>query len=136
MRLKKYDIRLTPNFSLSEFIVSETADKKKFKEQFYVDFIITENLQNLCVNVLQPLRNVCGKVIILSGYRCQRLNNAVKGSDHSQHLIGCAADFRVPDLKRAVDYISAIEFDQMIIYQNFIHVSYTPKRLRKQIIYK
>lgn len=136
MKQKIFDIRLAQNFTLYEFIVSDTASKKKINEQYYIDFTIVENLQNLCINILQPVRNLCGKVEILSGYRCERLNHAVQGVDNSQHLTGCAADISVRDLNQAIEVVKMIEFDQLVIYHNFIHVSFSPKRLRKQIIHK
>lgn len=136
MRTIKYDIELTPNFALSEFIYSSTANKKKFTEQLHPNFIIVENLHHLCSNVLQPLREKIGKIEVNSGYRCKRLNDFLQGAKTSQHLTGCAADIQIRDIKTAVEHIKLMEFDQMIIYPNFIHVSYVPKRLRKQIIYR
>lgn len=134
--MKKYDIMLTPNFSLSEFVYSKTARRLKIKEQYYLPFQVVENIENLCVNVLQPLRNKVGRIDISSGYRCDRLNKALKGSINSQHMTGCAADFFCRDFNFAIDCLKLMEFDQLIVYQSFLHISYEPKRLRKQIIYK
>lgn len=46
------------------------------------------------VNVLQPLRNKCGKIMLSSWFRCKLLNSnsAVSGSVTSFHLTGGGAD--------------------------------------------
>jgi uncharacterized protein YcbK (DUF882 family) len=49
--------------------------------------------------VLEPLRITLQKpVIITSGYRSKKLNEAIGGSSTSQHMKGQAADLIVPDM--------------------------------------
>ena len=136
MSTLNFDVKLSANFNLSEFLKSDTAKKKRFTEQFYPDYLIIENLEKLCSNVLQPLRNRIGCVKINSGYRCERLNIKLNGSLTSQHMKGCAADIVVADKNFAIDFIKTLEFDQLIIYPTFLHISYELPKLRKQIIYK
>ena len=88
-------MKLTEHFSLSEFERSATADR------LHIDNTIPEelipNLKNLCVQVLEPLREHFGTpVVISSGYRCPALNRAVGGASNSQHLTGEAADIIFP----------------------------------------
>lgn len=53
------------------------------------------NLQKLCENILQPLRDRWGKpIVVSSGYRSWALNQKVGGSKNSDHMYGCAADIR------------------------------------------
>ncbi len=71
-----------------------------------------QNLQKLCVLVLQPLRDTIGRpVYINSGYRSKRLNARVGGVPNSRHLQGKAADIHCDNL----DYAKVI-FD--ILRQN------------------
>lgn len=133
---KKYDIELTPNFNLSEFIDSPTARRARIKEQYHVPIEVVYHLHDLCLNLLQPLRYAVGKVRINSGYRCPRLNKKIGGVPNSQHTKGMAADIIVSDINLAVAYLKTRKFDQMIIYNNFIHISYRAPLLRQQIIDK
>ena len=79
---------------------------------------VVQNLQKLCVLVLQPLRETLGRpVYINSGYRSKRLNARVGGVPNSRHMLGKAADIHCDNL----DYAKAI-FD--ILRQNK-YVTYT-----------
>ena len=79
---------------------------------------VVQNLQRLCVLVLQPLRDTLGApVYINSGYRSKRLNARVGGVPNSRHLLGRAADIHCDNL----DYAKVI-FD--ILKQN-PYVTYT-----------
>jgi len=129
-----YDIKLTPNFKLSEFIYSRTANRKKIKTQYCITLDVLYNINELTVNVLQPLRNKIGAIIITSGYRCYELNCKVGGVDNSQHLTGAAADIKVNNINQAVEILKKMEFDQLVIYPTFIHISYKNTTFRKQII--
>ena len=54
-------------------------------------------LQQLCQQVLEPLRHfVSQPIVITSGYRCSQLNVKVGGAYASQHTLGEAADLRLP----------------------------------------
>lgn len=92
-----YDIQLSKHFKLSEFTRSDTASR------YYIDktpsLEVVSNLQHLCQQVLEPLREWMNEPItISSGYRCPQLNShpSVKGVANSQHLKGEAADIRIP----------------------------------------
>ena len=60
-------IALSPHFYLDEFTVSQTA------ERFGIGMIPSEavinHLRTLCRELLQPLREALGPVVITSGYR-------------------------------------------------------------------
>ena len=63
---------------------------------------VVQNLQRLCVLVLQPLRDAIGRpVYINSGYRSKRLNARVGGVPNSYHLRGLAADIHVDNDEHA-----------------------------------
>lgn len=85
--------RLSPNFTLGEMIASDTA--KKLKIDNSPTLLVIVHLEELCKNLLQPIRDAWGKPIkVTSGYRCYRLNRAVGGSPTSAHPLGWAADIK------------------------------------------
>ena len=82
---------MTPNFTLSELTRSETAATLHINNE--PGTIPLANLKELCENILQPLRNVYGKPIIVnSGFRSAALNAAIGGARNSQHMLGQAVD--------------------------------------------
>ncbi len=132
---------LTPYFKLREFTESATAKKHGIVNQPTPE--VVENLRQLCTHTLEPLREKLGlPIIITSGYRTKELNDIiVHASRKSQHMEGRAADFYVAQgpvqgsrvqgsrelLIQAFRLIITepeIDFDQLIIYPTFIHVSY------------
>lgn len=82
---------LSRNFTKHEMTRSYTAQRLGINNEPYPDAIY--NLQRLCNEILQPLRDEWGKPIIIgSGYRCTTLNEVVGGVKNSDHKYGCAAD--------------------------------------------
>lgn len=89
------NIKLTEHFTLSEFERSETAAKCGIDNR--VPSHMIPALQNLCKQVLEPLRGFVGRpIVITSGYRCPALNVKVGGVISSQHTMGLAADLCLP----------------------------------------
>ena len=83
-------MELTKNFKLEEFTKSETATQKGIDNTPSKD--ILENIKYMAEQ-LQIIRNSYKMPInISSGYRCEDLNQAVKGSKTSQHKQGLAVD--------------------------------------------
>ena len=100
---------LSPHFTVGEFFRSGTAirlgivnEPDAHPEEGLTNEEVVENLRALCTEVLEPLRRRVGRVIITSGYRCQKLNKAVGGVWNSQHLRGEAADIYVPNQATAL----------------------------------
>ncbi len=86
-------MKLSKNFSLEEFLISQTAERQGI--DMTPDEGVIANLQELVNSCLQPLRNALGSVMyISSGYRPLVLNTLIGGSKTSAHLHGRAADFR------------------------------------------
>lgn len=118
-------------FTLEELTRSATADKLGIdntpKEEY-----IKDNLTEL-IEVLDGVREawtvMCEKnswgtasIIVNCGYRCDALNEAVKGSKTSAHNIGAAADIE-PKNQRNKEFLRFLEqylldnhipFDQLI----------------------
>ena len=146
---------LTPHFALREFTESASAMKHGIDNRPTPE--VVENLRRLCQHTLEPLREKLGlPIIITSGYRTKALNDIiVHASRKSQHLVGYAADFYVSGHTDSTDNTDisgfsarerlvkafrliiedeSIDFDQLIIYPTFIHVSYVSReRNRHQI---
>ena len=126
------------NFKISEFLKSDTAAKNNINN--IPDFNSLDNILDLIINCMQPIRNLFNlPVIITSGFRCQKLNKIVRGSANSQHLVGCAADFKIKSLTpdKIIQKIknSNIEYDQLINeYDKWVHISYRKDKNRKQIL--
>jgi len=134
------NIYLSPHFKLKEFTKSRTASENGIDNNPPSEAV--ENLRALCVHTLEPLREALGlPIIITSGYRCKALNERITHhSATSQHMQGEAADFVVQGSKikvqgenhrellikafRTIILNDNIDFDQLIIYLDFIHVSY------------
>ena len=75
---------------------------------------------------LDLLRELVGEpLIITSGYRCERHNEAVGGAPNSAHLRGNAADIACPDhllRYKILKYAFYLEFPRIGIGKKFIHL--------------
>lgn len=132
-------MNLSEHFTLEELTKSQTATRFEIKEQFKPNPFITENLQQLCVNILEPIRKKIGKEIIVnSGYRCVKLNRKIGGASNSQHINGEAVDITVKGVSN-LELIKIIKelnlpFDQCIEeFHQWVHISYGPRN-RKQYL--
>ena len=84
-------MKLSNNFSLNEMTKSQTATRKGISNNPSEDHM--NNLKELCVNVLQRVRDHFGRVVsVSSGYRSPALNEAIGGSPRSFHSHGMALD--------------------------------------------
>lgn len=87
-------MKLSKNFTLDEFLLSQTAARHGIDNTPNADQI--ENLRLLCEGCLQPLRDFVKRpIFISSGFRSWDLNSLIGGSKTSAHLSGNAADFVV-----------------------------------------
>ena len=128
-------------FTINELTKSSTAQRLHIDNNPTQE--VKDNLNALIDNVLDPLRELYGKPIIVnSGYRSFKLNKAVGGAKNSQHLVGQASDIRTvqntkESNKELFDLIknSKLPFDQLIneYDYNWVHVSYSPRN-RRQIL--
>ena len=141
-------MKLTEHFELREFTFSLTAQEKGIDNRIPIwqeDYVIN-NLRELCMYVLEPLRKILAQPIyVSSGFRTSRLNEEVRGTDNSQHLQGFAADVYTKDisvndevkLNIVMAFAStkfSIPFDQLIMYDSFIHVSYVNSASNRRMI--
>lgn len=126
-------------FTLQELTKSNTAIAKKLDNT--PDEQAIKNLNTLVDNVLDPLRKLYGKpIIVTSGYRSPEVNRSVNGATSSQHALGEAVDISIGSKEENKKLFSLIKdnlpFDQLINEHDYswVHVSYREGRLRKQIL--
>jgi zinc D-Ala-D-Ala carboxypeptidase len=118
---------MTPHFTLEELTASETAERNGWDNSPNDQELA--NLVRLAEFLEQVKEVLAGKpIIISSGLRTKKVNDAVGSKDTSQHRIGCAADFRVPgmtpdEVVKAI-VASGIEYDQVIReFDRWTHIS-------------
>ena len=141
------NISLSPHFCLDEFTKSSTAMKHGIKNTPPQEAV--DNLKALCQGCLEPLREALGlPVVITSGYRTKALNSMLAhSSERSQHMLGQAADFYVAPGQsglsrrellikafRLIILYESIDYDQLILYPSFIHVSYVSREHNRRTI--
>ncbi len=139
-------MKLTKNFSLEELTRSDTAERKGIDNSPTAEHI--HNLAALCENVLQPLRDkVKHSIRVTSGYRSEKLNNAIGGSKTSEHSFGKAADIKLiidGENKSEILYLAILEmgipFRQMIWEfgdeetPSWVHISFNKDDNKKQTL--
>jgi len=134
---------LSAHFALSEFTHSVTAQQAQIANLPPEEVVAFA--QQFCAEILEPIRERFGSVVITSGYRCPALNALIRGvssSDHQWTTKRIAADFFTPqaDLQQVFDWIrleSKLPFDQVIREHgsgrggDCIHISYRaePRRM-------
>ena len=125
-------MKLTKNFDIKEFVCHDGSVPNA--EQ-------TQNIKELCENVLQPLREAYGAIEIMSGYRSPAYNKQVGGALNSKHTTGEAADIKCDKLDEAFAWIiRKCSYDQVILERKddgskWIHVSYRKEANRTQSMY-
>jgi len=140
------DIQFTDNFWLHEFVVSK--DHPELAEEIIVEPEHIARLDLMSRILLQPARDyVVSTISILSGIRSWALNEAVDGSEDSDHLCGLAADITTgypASTELIFDYLRKRKLDligQLILYRNdkgqavFVHVSFPSRRHHGEVLY-
>lgn len=114
-------MNLSPHFTLFELTRSSEASRRGIDNTPPPADI--EKLKTLCIIGLEAVRALVGRPVrVSSGYRGEELNDAIGGSDGSQHCCNgneAAADFEVWGVPNVVlaEMIanSDIPFDQLIL---------------------
>jgi uncharacterized protein YcbK (DUF882 family) len=96
------DSRLTKNFTLKEFFVTNAAggyaglvdDYVKLNK--YQQELVYRNVELVAIALQEVVRDaVNASVVITSGWRSERVNRLVGGTRGSAHTLGMAVDFYV-----------------------------------------
>lgn len=124
-------MNLSPHFTIEELTSSETASRLGIVNVPSQEEV--ENLRDLCRFILEPLREGCGKVIVVtSGFRCKELNRVLGSKDTSDHVHGRAADIKIPGMTPlhvcGLIVMLNLPFRQVIHeFGTWTHVSIAPK---------
>jgi len=120
-------MNLTDHFTLDELTASEAAERNGWDNTPNEQEL--DNLKRLAA-FLEEVKTALGgrPVMVSSGFRCKQVNDSVGSKDTSQHRIGCAVDFRVPQLTpdEVVKTIiaSGLPYDQVIReFDRWTHLS-------------
>ena len=136
-------MNLSQHFALDEFTRSQTASRKGIRNVPGPNEI--DNLRDLCINVLEPIRAQWkAPILISSGYRSPALNIAIGGSKTSQHCYGMAADIEILGVDNCslCQWIQEnLDYDQLILeFHNhaegpnsgWVHVSFNRDGNKRQ----
>ena len=140
---------------LSEHFSLKELTKTKYKLDNTPTVEATANLKNICQNWLEDLRYSYGAlygegkdtpIIITSGYRSPKVNEAAGGEATSNHLTGCAVDLRCAGVEQALRYMNILldiadgtnrVFDELLLERKgfvyWIHFAVRPKENRRKI---
>lgn len=122
---------MTPHFSIEELTQTSTGlDNSPNHDE---EGILIQTAMNM-----EHVRSILGSypLKVTSGFRSEKVNNAVGGSKTSDHRRGYAVDF-VPPMRTEVVmrslFLSWLPFDQLIAEpeQGIIHISFAPKFRRE-----
>ena len=109
-------MQLSPHFSFEEMTASQTAARHSISNLPGNDAL--QNLKRLCTQ-LEVIRALLNRpIVVTSGYRAPEVNRLVGSRDSSQHVKGCAVDFKVPGMtpdmiiRAIID--AGISYDQLI----------------------
>lgn len=130
-------------FTMNELTHSATAIRKGIDNT--PDNTAKANLTALVANILDPLREAYGKpIVVSSGYRCAKLNRAVRGVARSQHITGQAADIQSVSKSKAehkklfeLAQRLRLPYDQLIDEYDYkwVHISFDTKGNRRQVLH-
>lgn len=127
-------MQLTPHFTLEELA---GTSKREFKQKNLDEAQKIMGRMYQLAGFAERVREIIGHPLIInSGYRCVALNNALKGSLTSQHLLAEAIDIRTnaktPNEIFQILVASDLKYDQIILEKvgnaQWVHVSIGSKK--------
>ena len=130
---------MTTNFTIEELTRSSFASRNNINNT--PSQTVVANLYVVAIH-LEFIRQKLGNypIIVSSGYRSEAVNKGVGGVANSSHVDGLAVDIIVQNnktTKQTAELIlkTNLQFDQMIIYKNFIHLGFDPQQRNQTIWY-
>lgn len=142
-------MNISQNFTLKEFLNSETATRNNYSEQWNPTQEIITNLTDLAINVAEPIRKEFGTFSPTVAYRCTRTNTKIGGEKNSEHLYGNAFDETFIKegkniskevflwiIKGGLSKWSKLilEFPDKEGIPRWLHIGYDKKKLNKQVL--
>ncbi|MGH6624409.1 MAG: D-Ala-D-Ala carboxypeptidase family metallohydrolase [Burkholderiaceae bacterium] len=132
---QNFDPEISEYFRWHEATDSLTADRLGIKNTPPDE--VSETIYLTAQRMDRVRRLLGGPVIVTSWYRSLTVNRAVGSADTSQHIQGCAVDFRCPSYgtpRQVFEYLRALRIDlgidQLILERPdrprpWVHVSFT-----------
>jgi zinc D-Ala-D-Ala carboxypeptidase len=121
---------MNDHFTEAEFIASKMAQDLGINNTPPDD--VRQKLKLTMASMERIRDHLKYPIQVHSGYRCDALNRAVKGSEKSQHLKGEACDFTCPLFGKPIDvalelsgHLKDLGIDQMILEGSWVHVSFS-----------
>jgi zinc D-Ala-D-Ala carboxypeptidase len=125
-------MKISQHFTLEELSFSEAAARLELDNT--PDPTVVTNL-GLVALVMEKIRMLLGNrpIVVHSGYRAVKVNEAVGGVATSAHCRGLACDFVCPTFGTPEEVAlailkSEIEFDQLILEYGWVHVGMAQQR--------
>ena len=129
-------MKLSPNFSLSEFTASQICERKGWDNTPSPEILnnlkfLAEKLEDVRVLLRNPM-------LVSSGYRSRSLNAHLGSRDTSSHIKGLAVDFISPSFGSPEAIVKAIvesdiQYDQVILeFNRWVHLSFAKESPRLQ----
>jgi zinc D-Ala-D-Ala carboxypeptidase len=125
-------MNLTPHFTLEEMTVSDAATRLGLDNT--PASAAMANLR-LVADVMERIRALLGNkpIVVHSGYRSLKVNQAIGGVATSAHCQGLACDFVCPEFGLPAEVASAImksdiEYDQLIREYGWVHIGLAQAR--------
>lgn len=130
-------MKLSEHFSLEELIVTQVRDADNEPR----GSLIISNLFETASR-METIRSLLKDkpILVTSGYRSVFVNKIVGGSMTSAHMSGQAVDFICPSFGTPYEVCKEIEkssilFDQLILEETWVHISFAP-RMRREVLTK
>jgi zinc D-Ala-D-Ala carboxypeptidase len=123
---------ISEHFTLEELSFSEAA--ARFGMDNTPDASVIKNL-GLVASVMERIRTLLGNkpIVVHSGYRSVKVNQAIGGVATSAHCLGLACDFVCPAFGTPAEAArvilkSDIDYDQLILEYGWVHIGLVQKR--------
>ncbi len=129
-------MKLSENFTLQEYLVSQTALEHKISEQFAPPEKVITNIKILNGYVQQARTLMNRPFKITSGYRCKALNTRVGGVSNSEHLTGQGVDIAfnsVADAVKMAEIFIDLGIKRVGLGWNFLHIGISPTHPQKVV---
>lgn len=111
------NLKLSPNFTLGQVSSNAVVSKYKVQDQFGLKSSdIVANLQNVCLNVLEPIIREFPNAFVTSGFRH---NNSTSGKI-SDHVVGQAVDIQFKGATNKDYYEIAKKIKNLIPYKQLL----------------
>jgi len=135
--------QLSPHLTLEDFTHSDSAISKHIDNTLPEDLL--ETAKYTAINLFEPIRELLGGVPlhINSGYRCEKLNIAVRGVPTSEHVLARAMDLHPTNMttQQTFDKIknSNLTFNQLILEHDskgtiWVHISIVDGVNKQEVI--